>query len=154
MHCLEINMIKYISLSSVIARKLNFQKLLLKNNAFWVVTLIALKRRFVETYATCIYIAKYSTVLTHICVNTYISVDTYCTVLLPIGTSLQNCRNCSCIYFLFIERIRQRLSSHFLCPVRLSLQLFFELWAEIFCVKMFPYEDSEIVSVCLSIERY
>ena len=30
MHCLEIGMIKYISLSSVIARKLNFQKLLLK----------------------------------------------------------------------------------------------------------------------------
>ena len=40
MHCLEIDMIKYISLSSVIARKLNFQKLLLKNNAFWVMSLL------------------------------------------------------------------------------------------------------------------
>ena len=34
MHCLEIGMTKYISLSSVIARKLNFQAHLLKNNAF------------------------------------------------------------------------------------------------------------------------
>ena len=40
MNCLEIDMIKYISFSAVIARKLNFQKLLLKNNAFWVMSLL------------------------------------------------------------------------------------------------------------------
>ena len=46
MHCLEINMIKYISLSSVIARQFDFQKLLLKNNAFLSCDTIALKRRY------------------------------------------------------------------------------------------------------------
>ena len=40
MHCMEIDMIKYISLSSVIAKELNFQNLLLKNNAFWVVSFL------------------------------------------------------------------------------------------------------------------
>ena len=38
MHRLEIDVIKYISLSSVIARKLYFQMLLLKNNACWVMS--------------------------------------------------------------------------------------------------------------------
>ena len=40
MHCLEIDIIKYIFLPSVIARKLNFQKLLLQNNAFLVMSLL------------------------------------------------------------------------------------------------------------------
>ena len=46
MHCLEIEMIKYISFSSVIARKLNFQKLFIKNNVFSVESLhtVAIKQ--------------------------------------------------------------------------------------------------------------
>ena len=40
MHCLQINKIKYIYLSSVITRKITFQKLLLINNWFWVMSLL------------------------------------------------------------------------------------------------------------------
>ena len=42
-HCLEMDIIKYISLSSAIARKLNFQKLLLKN-VFELCIIVANKR--------------------------------------------------------------------------------------------------------------
>ena len=41
MHHLEIDEIKYISLSSVIARKLNFQKHIPKNNAISVMPLLS-----------------------------------------------------------------------------------------------------------------
>ena len=93
MHCLETDVIKYISLSSVNARELNFQKLLLKKNAFCVVSLMSqtseLMINYEQNIPEGIYYREMYNMSTY---KVYIHVYIYIYVLPPLSTPLSpNC---------------------------------------------------------------